>query len=317
VANEEKVSTEVKTLPKEVSVIKATFRGEVAVGPNGVVLSYINPDTMELLGLDIAVTDELDAGVPPVFEEWETFRNGLQKFKKTYLVNSQSTISLLKSLKTKLDKLKEDELQEEGLSGIIKSGIEETINAKVKIDLKLDKIPYDEYTNLEDKESLKQLEEKLKERKPEELTAEEVLLYLKVQVAIDPVAGKQVTELVKGDKVLVKIIDERQIAQYLTSLLGGKEEEGELIPIPALVTRAEILPQERYKLIVKFGPGIFGETIVPQTIKLKIVAPEEVIPKQEKKFSLPPIVMTPLMLVEVILIILLVGLFMLGVVILR
>jgi len=96
------------------------------------------------------------------------------------------------------------------------------------------------------------------------------LVLLKVEPVLSPVRGVPATELEIGDQILVKIIDEREIGEYLCELLKGKDESGERIPITALIK--EINKQEEtdnLSVIVQFGPGIAGKMIIPPEVKIE------------------------------------------------
>jgi len=82
-------------------------------------------------------------------------------------------------------------------------------------------------------------------------------------------AGKKVENIVKGDKVLAKIIDTRDIAHYIGHLIGAKKDRN-MIPIPAEVQSVEKI--DKYYIIkLKYSDLIFGVSHVESGKVLKIL----------------------------------------------
>ncbi len=94
-------------------------------------------------------------------------------------------------------------------------------------------------------------------------------IILKIELILDSLKGCAAKNLKKGDLILAKIIDIRDIAQYLSTLLGGKQQE-EIIPLVASVENVEI---QKDQVIVKtrFSPGIIGRTTLSSDNKVKII----------------------------------------------
>lgn len=101
------------------------------------------------------------------------------------------------------------------------------------------------------------------------------LVLLKTEPVLSPIKGTPLTEFQEGDEIMVKIIDEREIGDYLANLLGGKKDNS-IIPIPATIK--EIKHQEdtdNLMVLVQFGPGIAGKMYVPAEIKVETPYTEE------------------------------------------
>ncbi len=95
------------------------------------------------------------------------------------------------------------------------------------------------------------------------------LVLLKLEPVVSPVKGIAVSDLHVGDEVKVKIVDERDIGYYLNNLLGGRNENGELVPIKGIVKSIEKNSDtENYNVVVEFGPGIGGIMNLPGEIKI-------------------------------------------------
>ncbi len=153
----------------------------------------------------------------------------------------------------------------------------------------------------EDKEEEKKEEKEVKEIKPISL------VVLKIEPVVSPLKGIPVEELKYGDEIFVKIVDEREIGNYLGTLLGGKEGE-RLFPVKAKVI--EVIKQEatgNYMVFVEFGPGVGGRMFLPQGIKIKSIeeeteAKETEEPKAKKSlkfdfFSAPYIILVAIILI--------------------
>lgn len=128
---------------------------------------------------------------------------------------------------------------------------------------------------------------------------------LRMQVAIDPVSGKRIPELVVGEKLLVRIADDRPLAQSIANLLKKSPTLGTGDRLLAEVKEAIQLEPDRYKLIAQFEQGILGECPVSENLKVKVV-PDPVLSPEEVPHLLGiPIRISPYMLGEVILLLLL------------
>lgn len=116
------------------------------------------------------------------------------------------------------------------------------------------------------------------------------LVLLKAEPVVSPVMGVPANELQLNDEIMVKIIDEREIGDYLAKLLNGKENE-ELIPIPATIK--EINKQEdteNLMIVVEFGPGIAGKMFISPEIKIEIHGLEDEIKfKKAGFFKISPL----------------------------
>ncbi len=96
------------------------------------------------------------------------------------------------------------------------------------------------------------------------------LVLLKVEPVVAPVMGVPALELQVNDKIMVKIIDQREIGYYLSGLLDARENQ-ESVPVPATIK--EISKQEdtdNLMIIVEFGPGIAGKMYISPDIKIEI-----------------------------------------------
>jgi len=99
----------------------------------------------------------------------------------------------------------------------------------------------------------------------------------------DSSASVEIEKLKKNDLILVKILDSRDIAQYLSRLLGGCKGE-EVVPLSTIVeeVRGE---GERWAVRTRFSPGILGEAFVEKKATVRRLKPQKFI-IENKKFYL-------------------------------
>ncbi|MCX8058861.1 MAG: DUF4899 domain-containing protein [Spirochaetes bacterium] len=94
------------------------------------------------------------------------------------------------------------------------------------------------------------------------------IIQLECEPFYSPVRGSSISLFNVGDSIKVKIIDQREIATFLTKLMNGIDENGNFQPILAKILSKEKLDDDLYKIIVEFGPGITGKLICGTDIKV-------------------------------------------------
>lgn len=98
---------------------------------------------------------------------------------------------------------------------------------------------------------------------------EKITVVLRISLIPDRQKGVLIGDLKKGTRVLVKIVDSRDIAQYLATLLGGKQGS-EIVSFPAPVEEIKVDELGKYTVITRFGPGVLGKTICEENVKIKL-----------------------------------------------
>ncbi len=96
---------------------------------------------------------------------------------------------------------------------------------------------------------------------------DEMIVQLKVYPILDPVNGKIIKHISPEDKILFEVKDERETAHYIAELLEKKSDAG----LIGSSQSYSILDQDTLKLKIFFAPGIWGESIVPNTIRVKTI----------------------------------------------
>jgi len=75
--------------------------------------------------------------------------------------------------------------------------------------------------------------------------------------------------LLSGDEIFVIINDNRDIAQYLSGLLGGKNAY-KLVAIPSRIQEIKKL-KNNLTITVRLAAGVIGKTVVPENTTVKIL----------------------------------------------
>ena len=101
---------------------------------------------------------------------------------------------------------------------------------------------------------------------PRTPSAEDDLLVLRISLEEDP-EGVAASELHAGDLVSARIVDGRDIAQYLARLFGGLTAQG---PVP-IETPVEAIESVEGGVLVRarFAVGVVGDTVVPGGRRLR------------------------------------------------
>ena len=103
---------------------------------------------------------------------------------------------------------------------------------------------------------------------PRTPSAEDDLLVLKIALEEDP-EGIAASDLHAGDLVSARIVDGRDIAQYLARLFGGLTAQGP-VPIEAPVEAIESVEGGVLVLVrARFAVGVAGDTVVPRDRRLR------------------------------------------------
>lgn len=98
-------------------------------------------------------------------------------------------------------------------------------------------------------------------------------VMLQCEPELSPVSGTEAAKLEVGDDILVRIIDSRDIARYIKSLLLQQkgyrsEQSNENPPIAGIIKDKISLETGNVRFIVEFGPGIMGQLHCQQEIKI-------------------------------------------------
>ena len=76
--------------------------------------------------------------------------------------------------------------------------------------------------------------------------------------------------LLPGDEIFVFINDHRDIAKYLSGLLGGRSPSGN-VPLPSKVQEV-VRDNDGVKITVRLAIGVIGRTTMPEKIPIKVLS---------------------------------------------
>ncbi|NIM02782.1 hypothetical protein GTN66_01320 [bacterium] len=108
----------------------------------------------------------------------------------------------------------------------------------------------------------------------EPVSRKEGAIVLKTELVTDTSSSSvEIEKLKKNDLILVKILDSRDIAKYLSRLLGGCKGE-EVVPLSTIVEEVRT-EGERWAVRTRFSPGILGETLVEKKTKVRRLKPQK------------------------------------------
>jgi len=118
----------------------------------------------------------------------------------------------------------------------------------------------------------------------ESVSRKESTIVLNTELITDASSSSvEIEKLRKNDLILVKILDSRDIAQYLSRLLGGCKGE-EVIPLSTIVE--EVREEgEQWAVRTRFSPGILGEAVVEKRATVKRLRSEK-FTIEKRKFRL-------------------------------
>lgn len=105
------------------------------------------------------------------------------------------------------------------------------------------------------------------ENYPNNGQGKEPLIIIDVDIELQPIGGTKISEIEQGGKVLVRITDRTSIADYLCELLECVEN-GIRKPLFA-VLKESYITDAGVKVIVEFGPGIYGRAIFSEDVAVR------------------------------------------------
>ena len=165
-----------------------------------------------------------------------------------------------------------------------KESLEEMLAREIKVicpdeEITLN-IQLEEVNLFQFKELKEQIDEDIaKLRLPEPLEQQDEIASLVLKVETIKNAGREgktVRDLQPGEMIWAKITDQRDIAQYLSKLLGGRiKRNGTEEIIPLTVPVEEIIQdKEKIRLIVRFGPAVIGEEELDEHERIAVIFSE-------------------------------------------
>jgi len=307
-----------KAVPKDIFVFKIKFVTQITSYYGAMLICYDSKEK-RIRRPAVVVTDEKDIGKIDIKNPWRDFENQLYEYAKIRKVDAIKIENIKRRLAEKefIEKLEKiispsRAINREALNALFLDELY-TIFADTNIALKVDIEQIDVFELNRGIESIEELiepeerseAEKIKEKQPFK-RREYSLVVLKIEPVLSPVSGRPIKELEFGDEIQVRITDERDIADYLAELLGGKVDSMR-VPIHTKIIEVKPLEGGNVGVLTQFGPGILGMFKIQEDAKVltKASETENIKPKEEKK-EISPYLVTAGIVVVVVLFLLLI-----------
>jgi len=285
---------------KDILIIKGTFRGETT-NTSGIFAVILRQSDRKLERFGVAVSLEARVASIPVTLGWRDFEEKLYSERMGKSLVKNLTFDLQAHFENRLNtedsslfiQLLLDSTPEELQSIFSQEAGRSMLDSKVNCSINIEKVSRIVFEGLiEDKEPKKEERPYLKTVFSEK--ALETLNVVKVSPILAPVTGLRVGDLVRGQMVYVKIIDDNVFAYNLAELLGVRTHANVLKdPLPI----ERIIPAELGKVIMltKFSSNVYGETVLSPDVKIKTAETEkglsslEIMGKKELKTISAPV----------------------------
>ncbi|PKL38107.1 MAG: hypothetical protein CVV44_13145 [Spirochaetae bacterium HGW-Spirochaetae-1] len=145
------------------------------------------------------------------------------------------------------------------------------------------------------------------EKVDDPLSGKEVRLILQGSLILSPIKGKDVGEVVAGDRIKIKIIDSNPKAiQVARAFKAYDEETGNIAPIIGRVVSAKYTSREGYKFFAIIAKGIYVH-IDEEEENIKVAVEDPAATGQKDSAEAPSKISMPVILVLIVVFICLVG----------
>lgn len=259
-------------------------------------------------------------------EKWDTVLSEMEQYRASHKIGTDMAIRVQDNFQkedffrnitqamTQTEEINVDQIKFTLLELVSKVTTDQNIAIKIASE-KIDAFQLHKSKGMVDEEFIeetppepieRELPEREEEKEEKEYVKELSLVILQTDIVLSPVKGIPVSELKDGDEVMVRIIDNRDIALYLNKLLGGGSET-ERKPIRALIKEiGESQDTGALTFMVEFGPGIFGRAYSQRDLKVETPYSDEIaeIKKMDKFKIQPTIVITVLIIIFVVFVLL-------------
>ncbi len=151
------------------------------------------------------------------------------------------------------------------LAELLKSGISKSLpGASNRLVLEIEELSLSQFRELSDK-SVSVTEKKNDNNN----SGRELTLETELAECNDDGDFVEADKLKENDTVLVSITDNRDTAQYLSKLLGGRKRDS-IIPLAATIQKVDC-EGNNLTVDMRFGPGITGRALVNKKTRVRIV----------------------------------------------
>ncbi|GAB6099994.1 hypothetical protein JCM16358_18730 [Halanaerocella petrolearia] len=239
----------------------------------GLINAVFNIENNQLLKLDLVITDEgLDIGLEDDLSQFATIISDLKVGYRSRK-RKRDLIEKIENSKREdlLIAMTEDDT--EGVNEVFKEEIEEIIQESIKLEVKIEPLTISQLEETYPELFTEEVEEdSTSEDESEENTSglemSDTKLELKCSPIVSAVQGKRVTNIQVGEKLVVEVIDDRNIGQDIAELL--QQQEGKVVGAVEGVMHNQEL--DRYQVMLKFKGNIYGKLVVGREVKLKTLS---------------------------------------------
>lgn len=308
-----------KAVPKDIFVFKIKFVTQITNYYGALLICYDSKER-RIRRPAVVVTGEKDIGKVDIKSYWRDFENQLYEYARVRKVDAIKIEQIKRRLAEKefIEKLEKivsvsRAINREAINALFLDELY-TIFADTNIALKIDIEQIDVFElnrGIENVEELSESEEKTEEVRSEDRQPfkrrEYSLVVLRIEPVLSPVSGRPIKELEFGDEIQVRITDERDIADYLAELLGGKVDSMR-VPIHTKIIEVKPLEGGNVGVLTQFGPGILGMFKIQEDAKVltKTTETEELKSKEERKEISPYLVTAGIVVVVIIFLLLII-----------
>jgi len=296
-----------EAVPKDIFILKAKFITQLT-GYYGAFFFSYDEKEKAIKRILTVISDDKEIGRIDIEKNWKAFESELCNYAKTKKVDGVKIDQFNKRInardfKEKISNVLKNgkKVNNEALNNILIDELYNNFmdtNIALKYDIEMENvfevnkaqnvegIDY-EGNAIETEDIDKELENRRAKKK------DKSLIVLKVDPVLSPVNGVSINGLEFGDRIQVRITDERDIADYLAELLGGKV--GSIrIPIFTKIVEIKHLESDNIVVLTHFGPGIMGMFKVLSDVKLvtdeRTEGKKEAAGKKKSDKSLPFII---------------------------
>ncbi len=235
---------------------------------------FANGKNGEIKEIDGAVVYKRQEDID-ITVDWEAFKGVIKDLKKETSFDSIETENLRSFLEKNLNPSIINSIYREYQKGNLRE-IREKLD-KILSEYFTEEIDFSYNITLLSSVSLKKIEGEKETEKKEEKKKENIDLFINVLPVVDPVKGKPVEKLTLGDKIYVKIIEDKAISEAVGRELNRTVDDIKDIA-PCTLRKIEKTETGSFELELILKPGVIGKAIVKPDIRIKLVEP----PKEEK-----------------------------------
>ncbi|MGM0471208.1 MAG: hypothetical protein ACQEQI_02860 [Bacillota bacterium] len=161
--------------------------------------------------------------------------------------------------------IKDDHLLE--IEGLIRDLLNPIFNKEIDLELGTkfmtkNQLERESVVNLDPEENDEKSAEESEEDEERKLS-----IYLKTAPVISAVDGVKVDRLSVGERILVRIVDRREIGRYLADLISTDAKGIAIGKITDIYLNDQ---SDRYTLTLEFGPKIYGKLLIEGEIKIAL-----------------------------------------------